>query len=139
MQVFDPGVDLTVYPVMGDPPSFDGVLQATFAELEPPAAITFTGAVGGTEFSEATDSPEISWKSVEPPLEAAKPNLKVDAAVKAAGTVVWIFWTPSRKTVRCRGLAVEGSTTTRTRCAEFTRVELLSAFDPSPPEAATWQ
>jgi hypothetical protein len=46
VQVFDPRVDVTVYPVIVDPPSLVGALQLTTAILLPGVAVTPFGAPG---------------------------------------------------------------------------------------------
>jgi len=41
-----PGLDTIVYPVIGDPPLFNGVDQDTVAEIMPAVAVPIMGAEG---------------------------------------------------------------------------------------------
>jgi hypothetical protein len=40
--------DVTVYPVMGDPPVLAGAVQLTVADASPPVAVPIAGALGRT-------------------------------------------------------------------------------------------
>ena len=46
VQLLAPGVEVTVYPVTGEPPSLVGAVQDTAADLSPAVAVTPVGALG---------------------------------------------------------------------------------------------
>ena len=53
-----PGVDVTVYPMIGEPPLDDGATQLTVACPLPPTAATLVGAPGGAAGVTAAEDAE---------------------------------------------------------------------------------
>ena len=59
VQVMDPGDELTVYPVVELPPSLDGAVQDTRAELSPNTPATAVGAPGTVAGMTAVDADDV--------------------------------------------------------------------------------